>query len=115
MIRLNLFLKTKLEYERGLKRPYMQKQTDPLDKIQIIVQHISYYYFFLHILQTSYKNIGWTSHSILALFGAPFGVSKMRWKVDHKKYVIRSSLTLLGILYRSLKTVFSLVPIVIVC
>jgi len=46
MIRLNLFLKTKLEYERGLKRPYMQKQTDPLDKIQIIVQHISYYYFF---------------------------------------------------------------------
>jgi hypothetical protein len=65
----------------------MQEQIDPSDTIQIIVQHTTYYYF-LPILQTSYKNLCWTSHSISALFGAPFGVSTMPWKVDHKKYVI---------------------------
>jgi len=61
----------------------MQEQIYPLDTIQIIVQYTTYYYF-LPILQTNYKNLCWTSHSILALFRAPFGVPKLRWKVDHK-------------------------------
>jgi hypothetical protein len=57
----------------------MQDQTDPLGTIQIIVQNTNDYYF-SPILQTNYKHLHWTSHSILTLFRAPFVYRKCSGK-----------------------------------